>query len=159
MNRAQAKPLLIAGITPLRYHGILYMQRLDFLACCPSAQPVLHQPEACTSTSCSRQLQAECWQQQVGFAPSFVGKWLSQFMSLLVHCRSCSLRTSEPQRSVRNSRSRTAVQASAVEVFQLADEGALIGGTAAVLFACTLVVSALAAVLLRLICNSVRSSC
>ena len=42
-------------------------------------------------------------------------------------------------------------------MFQLADEGALIGGTAAVLFACTLVVSALAAVLLRLICNSVRS--
>ena len=33
------------------------------------------------------------------------------------------------------------MQASAVEVFQLADEGALISGTAAVLFACTLVVS------------------
>ncbi|DBA67240.1 hypothetical protein WJX79_009178 [Trebouxia sp. C0005] len=60
-----------------------------------------------------------------------------------------SLRTSEPQRSVRNSRSRTAVQASAVEVFQLADEGALIGGTAAVLFACTLVGLAVGFVLLR----------
>lgn len=51
------------------------------------------------------------------------------------------------------------MQASAVEVFQLADEGALIGGTAAVLFACTLVVSALAATRLRLICNSVPSPC
>lgn len=51
-----------------------------------------------------------------------------------------SLRVSEPHKSVRSPRSRTTVQASAVEVFQLADEGALIGGTAAVLFACTLVV-------------------
>ena len=32
------------------------------------------------------------------------------------------------------------MQAGAVELFQLADEGALIGGTAAVLFACTLIV-------------------
>ena len=54
----------------------------------------------------------------------------------------CSLRTSEPQRQGRVVRSRTLTQASAVEVFQLADEGSLIAGTAAVLFACTLVVSA-----------------
>ena len=53
-----------------------------------------------------------------------------------------SLRQCAPQRTVRSPRSRTAPKASAVEVFQLADEGALIGGTAAVLFAITLVVRA-----------------
>ncbi|KAL3154315.1 hypothetical protein ABBQ32_013799 [Trebouxia sp. C0010 RCD-2024] len=53
-----------------------------------------------------------------------------------------SLRTLQSQRPARIARSGPAVQASAVEVFQLADEGSLIAGTAAVLFACTLVVRA-----------------
>lgn len=52
-----------------------------------------------------------------------------------------SLRAPQPQRPARTARSGPAVQASAVEVFQLADEASLISGTAAVLFACTLVVS------------------
>ncbi|KAL3139796.1 hypothetical protein ABBQ38_004096 [Trebouxia sp. C0009 RCD-2024] len=60
-----------------------------------------------------------------------------------------SLRTLQSQRPARITRSGPAVQASAVEVFQLADEGSLIAGTAAVLFACTLVGLAIGFVLLR----------
>ena len=72
----------------------------------------------------------------------------------------CSLRASVEQRPARIARSRTAVQASAVEVFQLADEGALIGGTAAVLFACTLIVSSAKSLLFTTQgagCKAVRS--
>ena len=60
----------------------------------------------------------------------------------------CSLRSAQPQKLIRAARSATVVQASAVEVFQLAGEGELIGGTAAVLFAITLVVSPLSLVAL-----------